>query len=253
MSFKSAPLFASISTAFSALPESERAGQIKKINANFLFNVKSAAGAEKSWFLDMKKSGTVEEVASGASPATKPDITISIGDDTFVELVDGKTTAQKAFMTGKVKVKGNMMLAMKLDSVLKVAKNAAPAASPPPKAAAPSTSGSIEVPGFKSSQVFIQLKAGIDALSAADQEKQVKNVKNVFKFDVKNSSGQTQSWLLDLKSGPKPAISTSGATKPDITIAIGDADFVDLALGKLNAQKAYMSGKLKVKGNLMAA
>jgi putative sterol carrier protein len=32
-----------------------------------------------------------------------------------------------------------------------------------------------------------------------------------------------------------------------------DADFVALAEGKLNGQKAYMSGKLKVKGQIMLA
>jgi putative sterol carrier protein len=32
-----------------------------------------------------------------------------------------------------------------------------------------------------------------------------------------------------------------------------DEDFVQLAEGKLNGQKAYMSGKLKVKGQIMLA
>lgn len=42
--------------------------------------------------------------------------------DTFVALADGKLNAQKAFMTGQLKVKGNIMLATKLDGVLKASK-----------------------------------------------------------------------------------------------------------------------------------
>ena len=50
----------------------------------------------------------------------KPDVTIILSDETFVSIADGKTTGQKAFMTGGLKTKGNMMLATKLDGVLKV-------------------------------------------------------------------------------------------------------------------------------------
>ena len=39
--------------------------------------------------------------------------------------------------------------------------------------------------------------------------------------------------------------------KADVTVAIGDQDLIDLAAGKINGQKAFTSGKLKVKGNVM--
>ena len=34
-------------------------------------------------------------------------------------------------------------------------------------------------------------------------------------------------------------------------MAVGDKDLVDIATGKLNGQKAFMAGKIKVKGNMM--
>ena len=34
--------------------------------------------------------------------------------------------------------------------------------------------------------------------------------------------------------------------KPDVTLTIGDGDLVDLMTGKLNAQKAFFQGKLKI-------
>jgi hypothetical protein len=54
------------------------------------------------------------------SHGLKPDVTILLSDQTFVDIAEGKTTGQKAFMTGALKTKGNMMLATKLDGVLKV-------------------------------------------------------------------------------------------------------------------------------------
>ena len=90
-------------------------------NGIFEFRVKNAAGKEASWTIDLKKTGTVKK-GEAKSLGLKPDVTIILSDETFVEIADGKTTGQKAFMTGALKTKGNMMLATKLDGVLKVRK-----------------------------------------------------------------------------------------------------------------------------------
>jgi putative sterol carrier protein len=85
----------------------------------FEFRVANATGKEASWTIDLKKAGTVKK-GEAKSLGLKPDVTVILSDDTFVDIAEGKTTGQKAFMTGKLKTKGNMMLATKLDGVLKV-------------------------------------------------------------------------------------------------------------------------------------
>ena len=48
----------------------------------------------------------------------KADITITIQDQDMVDLASGKLNPQQAFMKGKLKIKGNMGLAMKLGTVI---------------------------------------------------------------------------------------------------------------------------------------
>jgi putative sterol carrier protein len=55
-------------------------------------------------------------VSEGASPST--DITITIASNDFADMVEGRLDAIAAFMGGKLKVKGDMMLAMQLQSLL---------------------------------------------------------------------------------------------------------------------------------------
>jgi putative sterol carrier protein len=121
---------------------------------------------------------------------------------------------------------------------------------PLPTAAA--AAGSIAVPGFKSSDVFEQLRVGLEALPAAERTAMVGKVKGVFQFVVTNDAKQTQTWTVDLKNGTgSAALGAQG--KADIAVSVADQDFTDLAAGKLNGQKAFMSGKIKVKGNMMLA
>ena len=51
----------------------------------------------------------------------KPDVTLSLKDDDLVALMTGKLNPQKAFFQGKLKVQGNMRLAMKLQEFQKQA------------------------------------------------------------------------------------------------------------------------------------
>ena len=62
-----------------------------------------------------------------------------------------------------------------------------------------------------------------------------------------------KSWTADLKNGDGLVAEGTGTGKPDVILILSDDDFVNLASGKLDAQKAFFSGKLKIKGNIMLA
>lgn len=71
--------------------------------------------------MDLKSSGTV---GKGAAPdGQKPDVTLILSDADFGKLIEGKANAQKLFMAGKLKVKGDVMKAGKIEGVLKKAQD----------------------------------------------------------------------------------------------------------------------------------
>ncbi len=68
---------------------------------------------------DIKDEGCVMMDSSGARAADEPaDVTLSADADTFKEILEGETNPTSAFMTGKLKVDGDMGMAMTLASVL---------------------------------------------------------------------------------------------------------------------------------------
>jgi putative sterol carrier protein len=50
-----------------------------------------------------------------------PTVTLSLSDEDFGKLVAGKANAQRLFMGGKLKVKGDVMKATKMEPILKKA------------------------------------------------------------------------------------------------------------------------------------
>jgi len=65
------------------------------------------------WFITIKDNKL--DVNQGTNPAAN--ITLSMKDVDYVALVNGKLSGQKAFMTGKLKFKGDMALGMKLQKL----------------------------------------------------------------------------------------------------------------------------------------
>jgi len=204
---------------------------VSKVGGVFHFKVSG-----KSWTVDLKNGkGSVKSDA----PATS-DCTVTVSEEDFINMMLGTTSGQTLFMSGKVKIQGNMGLAMKLDKIPKVSKDASsPASATPPTTTKPSN-GSGE---FRATAVFDGLSKNI-----ASNPDLVKTIGGVYQFDI-TAAGKTKSWTVDLKNG-KGSVTEGPAPKADCTISASDEDFVGMMTGKLNSQQLFMKGKLKIKGNM---
>jgi putative sterol carrier protein len=84
----------------------------EKINAIYEFNITGEGGGV--WTVEITKERGAVEVGSKGNAKC---IVTSASPD-FMNIVSGKMNPQMAFMSGKLKIKGDMGLAMKLQKVI---------------------------------------------------------------------------------------------------------------------------------------
>uniref|UniRef100_A0A8D0DAK6 Hydroxysteroid (17-beta) dehydrogenase 4 n=1 Tax=Sander lucioperca TaxID=283035 RepID=A0A8D0DAK6_SANLU len=90
---------------------------VKKVNAVFGWEItKAGKNPAAQWTIDLKNgNGSLHR----GPYSGKADVTFTVSDEDFMEVVQGKLNPQKAFFSGKLKVRGNIMLSQKLEVILK--------------------------------------------------------------------------------------------------------------------------------------
>jgi putative sterol carrier protein len=102
-----------VKAIFSAMPQNFNADAAKGMDAVIQFNLGGDGGG--TWHVTIKDGAcTVTEGAHGS-----PKMTMTMAASDYVDMINGKLNGQMAFMSGKLKIAGDMGLAMKMQSLFK--------------------------------------------------------------------------------------------------------------------------------------
>ena len=93
---------------FEALPSRVTPDRIEGMNNTYVFDIEGAG----VWTVAVADGAVT--VSEGTSDA---DCTFSASEETFEKIASGEQNATTAYMTGKLKIKGDMGAAMKLQKI----------------------------------------------------------------------------------------------------------------------------------------
>jgi putative sterol carrier protein len=89
-------------------------------------------------------------------------------------------------------------------------------------------------------EIFDQMAANLNTDAA-------KGMNSTIQFNLSGDNGGQ--WYVTIKDG-KAEVTKGTASAPNMTLSMTAQDYVDMIMGKLNGQMAFMSGKLKISGDM---
>jgi putative sterol carrier protein len=90
------------------LPSRFNPSKAKGVDVTVQVNITGPNGG--TWIVTIKNQKLEAEEGTHASPT----LAISMGETDYMDLVNGKMSAERAFFTGKIQFKGDIALALKL-------------------------------------------------------------------------------------------------------------------------------------------
>jgi putative sterol carrier protein len=103
-----------VKETFEQMPTKFRADKAAGTNAVIQYDVSGEGGG--TWNAVIKDGKCTVNPGAG----TNPNLTLQIAAQDWLDMLSGKQSGQMLFMSGKLKVKGDMGLAMKLGSLFSV-------------------------------------------------------------------------------------------------------------------------------------
>ncbi|XP_076334479.1 hydroxysteroid dehydrogenase-like protein 2 [Tachypleus tridentatus] len=210
------------------------------VGAILHFNVLKNKQVAATWTLDLK-NGT-GSVYKGPPIDVVADYTVTIEDDELVRIITEKTDGKKAFTPGQRKIFSDVQAIQILRELW--------------ENEIPETKRSNDNTSYSGKPLLgLKTELIVNAFNIVLQREHdlCDKMKEIFYLKITKKGKIAKEWTLDLRSGPLGQF-YEGPPKNGqygCQLMIDDNDVILLILGKLNAQRAYMTGKLKLKGNIM--
>ena len=103
-----------VKETFDQMPTKFRADKAAGVNATIQYEITGDQGG--TWHAVIKDGTCTVNSGAGASP----NLTLTMSSQDWLDMIAGKLSGQMAFMSGKLKLKGDMGLAMKVGSLFQV-------------------------------------------------------------------------------------------------------------------------------------
>lgn len=94
-----------------ALPAKFDPSKVAGFDAVFQLIITGPNGGE--WAVTVKDQKLIIKRETHPSPS----VTVTLSDTDFVDIIDGKLSGERAFMTGKLKFKGSISIALRLKDI----------------------------------------------------------------------------------------------------------------------------------------
>jgi len=94
------------------------------------------------------------------------------------------------------------------------------------------------------------VKMIFDGMAGSFQPDKAAGVNTAIQYDVTGEGGGT--WNVVIADG-KCEVNEGAHDAPKLTLTMDAQDWIDMIMGKLDGQKAFMTGKLKLKGDMAMA
>jgi len=105
----------SISPIFDSIKALLNPDIVQRIGGIYVFQLKGKEPG--TWFLDLKNGGGA--TGPGDAGVAKPDVVMTMTSDNFAKMFTGKLKPTTAYMSGRLKIQGDLTLAMKLEKLMK--------------------------------------------------------------------------------------------------------------------------------------
>jgi len=217
---------------------------VKQTRAVFSFTL---SDQKTDWFLDLKNGAGS---CGKGKPPVDSDATLTMTSTNFNKMFAGKLKPTAAFMSGRLKISGNMGKAMKLEKLMgKMQTRGYSTQATLDRLRYVQNLHSISRSFSDNSPNYTDVKPVFDRIKTVTTPSIVKKINAVFLFDI---TGEGK-WFVDLKVGKGMVGEGDPDVKADVTVTLNKDIFLKIFNREIKPATAFMNGQMKLSGDLSKA